>query len=140
MSANCMGGAGDITSMVNNSKDEELRVPNEERAGGNGDNPYDGEDLYQSYNLTAAKLGAMNEWRDKKYEWDTLVDHLNTKLFKNKAFKECQKEIINAALSKRDVMALIPTGGGKSLTFQLPALVDTGYTFVIMPLISLIED
>lgn len=37
-------------------------------------------------------------------------------------------------------MALIPTGGGKSLTFQLPALVNQGYTFIIMPLISLIED
>ena len=56
------------------------------------------------------------------------------------AFKENQKEVINAALSGRDVMALIPTGGGKSLTFQLSALVNTGYTFVIMPLVSLIED
>jgi len=49
---------------------------------------------------------------------------LNEKVFGNESFKESQKEIINAALSKRDVMALIPTGGGKSLTFQLTALVD----------------
>lgn len=140
MSSNSVGGRGDITSMINNGKEEELRVPNEDRTGIVDANPYDGEDMFQPYNLTAANLGAINEWRDKKYEWDTLVSHLNTKLFKNEEFKECQKEIINAALSKRDVMALIPTGGGKSLTFQLPALVNTGYTFVIMPLISLIED
>ncbi len=46
-----------------------------------------------------------------------LVDHLNVKTFGNTTFKENQKEVINAALSGRDVMALIPTGGGKSLTF-----------------------
>lgn len=69
-----------------------------------------------------------------------MVNELNLKVFGNQSFLESQKEIINAALSGRDVMALIPTGGGKSLTFQIPALVNTGYTFIIMPLISLIED
>ena len=76
----------------------------------------------------------------QSFEWDSHVNDLNTKLFKNKGFKETQKEIINAALSGRDAMALVPTGGGKSLTFQIPALVDKGYTFIIMPLLSLIED
>ena len=65
---------------------------------------------------------------------------MNKQLFGNDGFRESQLEIINAALSGRDVMALIPTGGGKSLCFQLPALLWKGYTFVVMPLISLIED
>jgi ATP-dependent DNA helicase RecQ len=42
---------------------------------------------------------------------------LNKQLFGNDGFRESQLEIINAALSGRDVMALIPTGGGKSLCF-----------------------
>ena len=47
---------------------------------------------------------------------------------------------MNAVKSGKDVLALIPTGGGKSLTFQLTAVIDEGVTFVVMPLISLIED
>lgn len=43
-------------------------------------------------------------------------------------------------MSGKDVMGLIPTGGGKSLTFQIPALLKKGVTFVIMPLKSLIMD
>lgn len=107
---------------------------------GHDEDIYDGEDRYQPYNLSVAKQGVLNEWKDKQYDWDILVNELNCKIFGNKGFLESQKEIINAALSGRDVIALIPTGGGKSLTFQLPALVQPGYTFVIMPLISLIED
>ena len=74
--------------MINNAAEEDISVPNEDRNGTN-DKPYEGEDMYQSYNMTAKKTGAFNEWRDKKYEWDTLVNHLNTKLFGNKGFKEC---------------------------------------------------
>lgn len=67
--------------------------------------------------MTTEQTGAVNEWRDKKRDWDEVVNQLNTKVFGNQGFKESQKEVINAALAGRDVMALIPTGGGKSLTF-----------------------
>lgn len=61
-------------------------------------------------------------------------------MFENVSFRENQLEIINATMSGHDVLALIPTGGGKSLTFQLPASIEDGVTVVIMPLVSLIED
>tara|TARA_B110000285_G_C14763115_1_gene440455 strand:+ start:20 stop:235 length:216 start_codon:yes stop_codon:yes gene_type:complete len=48
--------------------------------------------------------------------------------------------MINCTKQGRDCIALIPTGGGKSLIFQLPAVIETGVTFVVMPLISLIQD
>ena len=65
----------------------------------------------------ATRTGAVNEWSDKKRDWDDLIIQLNNKVFGNPGWLENQKEVINAALSGRDVMALIPTGGGKSLTF-----------------------
>ena len=80
-----------------------------------------------------------SEWL-KPFPWDTAVDMANTEIFGNKDFRENQREIINCTKSGRDVLALIPTGGGKSLTFQLSAVVDEGVTFVVMPLLSLIED
>lgn len=64
----------------------------------------------------------------------------NSAIFGNTSFRENQLEIINATKSGKNVLALIPTGGGKSLTFQLSAVTDQGVTFVIMPLLSLIDD
>src|SRR2546425_10205732 len=55
-------------------------------------------------------------------------------------FRPLQAEIIRDALAGRDVFALLPTGGGKSLCFQLPALVRPGLTVVVSPLISLMKD
>jgi ATP-dependent DNA helicase RecQ len=55
-------------------------------------------------------------------------------------FRPLQEEIIRDALAGRDVLALLPTGGGKSLCFQLPALARDGLTVVVSPLIALMKD
>jgi len=56
------------------------------------------------------------------------------------SFRPLQEEIIRDALAGRDVFAVLPTGGGKSLCFQLPALVRPGLTVVVSPLIALMKD
>src|SRR6266540_3990000 len=56
------------------------------------------------------------------------------------SFRPLQEEIILDALADKDVFAVLPTGGGKSLCFQLPALARPGLTVVISPLIALMKD
>ena len=56
------------------------------------------------------------------------------------AFRPMQEEIIREALEDRDVLAILPTGGGKSVCFQVPALMREGIALVITPLIALMKD
>ena len=60
--------------------------------------------------------------------------------FGHQAFRPGQEQIVGAVLSGQDVMAVMPTGSGKSLGYQLPAVVLPGTTLVVSPLISLMKD
>lgn len=66
--------------------------------------------------------------------------HLLKKYYGYTAFRSVQENVIAAVLDKKDVMVLMPTGGGKSICFQLPALMQPGLCLVISPLIALMKD
>ena len=56
------------------------------------------------------------------------------------SFRPKQEDIVNSALEGRDVLAILPTGGGKSVCFQVPSMMRDGIALVISPLIALMKD
>ncbi|XP_045448647.1 ATP-dependent DNA helicase Q1-like [Melitaea cinxia] len=80
------------------------------------------------------------DWAAKKYAWSEDVQKTLKDVFNIDSFRPKQLSAINSTLCGQHVIVVMPTGAGKSLCYQLPALVKPGVTLVISPLISLMED
>lgn len=83
---------------------------------------------------------SLEHYDTTNFPWSERVGQVLQEKFNIQEFRENQMAAINAILSKKDLILLMRTGGGKSLCYQLPALIDDGVTLVVSPLISLIED
>ncbi|KAF9447006.1 ATP-dependent DNA helicase [Macrolepiota fuliginosa MF-IS2] len=79
-------------------------------------------------------------YMDGNFDWMAGLKARMKSVFGISDFRLCQRGICNANMDGRDVVVVMPTGGGKSLTYQLPALFTPGCTLVVSPLISLITD
>ena len=79
-------------------------------------------------------------WDGTDFPWTTDLEAKLKSVFKLQSLRPMQRQTMNATLSGEDALLIMPTGGGKSLCFQLPAVVNTGITLVVSPLVSLMED
>ncbi|KAK9276040.1 hypothetical protein L1049_005571 [Liquidambar formosana] len=82
---------------------------------------------------------AVENWSGP-FEWDFQADDVKFNVFGISTYRTNQREIINAVMSGRDVLVIMAAGGGKSLCYQLPAILREGVALVVSPLLSLIQD
>ena len=80
------------------------------------------------------------DYHSSDWEWSNAITQTLRRIFHLSGFRLCQQGVINAAMDDRDIVCVMPTGGGKSLTYQLPAVMGGGLTVVISPLLALIWD
>ncbi|CAK9803648.1 ATP-dependent DNA helicase Q1 [Anthophora plagiata] len=80
------------------------------------------------------------DWNKEDFSWSGDLRKALKDVFKIENLRELQLPTMNAVMSNEDVILVMPTGGGKSLCYQLPAVISKGITIVVSPLVSLMED
>jgi ATP-dependent DNA helicase RecQ len=100
--------------------------------------PADPEDILQGTSIEARDFATPSNSRPEPH--GSPLERTLRDVFGFEAFRPGQREVIEAVLAGRDVLAVMPTGAGKSLCYQIPALHLPGTTVVISPLIALISD
>ena len=80
------------------------------------------------------------DWERRRFSWSEQLDKAREEVFRIPSYRPDQLAVINASMSGHDCLLIMPTGGGKSLTYQLPGVVSQGVTLVVSPLLSLMED
>ncbi|GMI88705.1 ARABIDOPSIS THALIANA RECQ 2, RECQ helicase L2 [Hibiscus trionum] len=87
----------------------------------------------------ADAMTTVEDWSGP-FDWDSRADDIRFNVFGISSYRPNQREIINAVMSGRDVLVIMAAGGGKSLCYQLPAILRPGIAIVVSPLLSLIQD
>ncbi|XP_074270331.1 ATP-dependent DNA helicase Q-like 2 [Silene latifolia] len=82
---------------------------------------------------------SVEDWSGS-FGWDSRADDLRLNIFGISSYRANQQEIVNAVMSGRDVLVIMAAGGGKSLCYQLPAILRDGIALIVSPLLSLIQD
>ncbi|XP_052270271.1 ATP-dependent DNA helicase Q1-like isoform X3 [Dreissena polymorpha] len=80
------------------------------------------------------------KWDGTAFPWSSKLTDTLQSVFRMSKLRPMQLQTMNLTLSGKDCILIMPTGGGKSLCFQLPALLSDGVTLVVSPLVSLMED
>lgn len=89
---------------------------------------------------SAGSENALEDWNKQDFPWYENVCVALQNAFKLQSFRPLQLQAINATMAGKDIFVVMPTGGGKSLCYQLPAVCSNGFTLVVCPLVSLMED
>lgn len=96
--------------------------------------------LINNINAQKSESLAQLDWDRTTFDWSDDVSQTLKDVFKIESFRPKQLRAINSTLSGEHAIVVMPTGAGKSLCYQLPALIKPGITVVVSPLVSLMED
>ncbi|EFP89198.2 uncharacterized protein PGTG_15039 [Puccinia graminis f. sp. tritici CRL 75-36-700-3] len=94
----------------------------------------------QLIDFTSAFQPSSSDQEKLPWSWTQALHETMKKIWGIESFRLNQEAVCNAVLSNRDVLVIMPTGGGKSLTYQLPAVLSEGTSLVISPLVALMAD